>query len=105
MSIRIVNHKKLEMTNDEYAIFLDICKSYDKPPSVKGEFLFEDLYEVDDNGIITILRPPSRQFVTIEIFLFVIALMNQQHLRIMYSQLSESMQNINSKLKELNDNH
>lgn len=105
MTIRIVNNKKLEMTNDEYAMFLDICKSYDKPPSIKGESLFDDLYEVDDDGIITILRPPTKQFVTIEIFLFVISLMNQQHLRIMYSQLSESLTKIDNKLKELDDHN
>ena len=71
MAIRIVDSKKLNMTQDEYDMYLKIVKSYTTPTN-NGEHLFQDLFETDDNGIIIFLRPPSKVRTSFEIFLFLI---------------------------------
>jgi hypothetical protein len=102
MAIRIVNNKKLEMTDDEYTMYQGICKSYDEG-NTRGSDLFIDLFETDDNGIIVFLRPPSKRATSLEVFLFLTSLMTQQHLRVMYSQVEDMAKNMKSKLKEYED--
>jgi hypothetical protein len=87
--IRIVNYQKLEMTDTEYQIFKNICQSYDDPPSRKGIDLFKDLFVANDQGIIITLIPPSKNYTTLEVYLFLQTLMLQQHLRCMYSMIEE----------------
>ena len=36
----------------------------------KGEDLFIDLFETDENGIIVFLKPPSKRQTSFEVFLF-----------------------------------
>ena len=57
MPIRIVTNKKVEMTEDEWTMYNKIVKSYTTATN-KGEDLFNDLFETDNNGIIVFLRPP-----------------------------------------------
>ncbi len=102
MTIRIVNNKKLEMSNDEFALYKNICKSYDSE-NTKGSDLFADLFESDDDGIILFLRPPSRRATTMEVFLFLVSLMTQQHLRINYLQIEEMSSQIKNKFQEMED--
>jgi hypothetical protein len=98
MSIRIVNNKKLDMTNDEWDMYQKIVVSYTTPTN-KGEDLFIDLFETDNNGIIVFLRPPSRRQTTFEVFLFLMALFQHQHLRLMHSQIDDMCVQIKEKLK------
>lgn len=51
MPFRIIDNKKVEMTEDEWSLYQKIVKSYNSITN-KGEDLFIDLFEVDDNGII-----------------------------------------------------
>ena len=60
MSFRIVDSKKLEMTDDEWNMYSQIVKSYTDLHG-KGEDLFIDLFETNDNGIIIFLKPPSKR--------------------------------------------
>lgn len=97
------------MTDDEWKLYGDICISYDDPPSQHGKDLFHDLFEVDSDGIITLLKPPKRQ-TTFEIVFFLSNLMMQQHLRSMQQQVQEACQEmtrktavLDDKLKELGD--
>lgn len=98
MSIRIVNNKKLNMTDDEWDMFQKIVKSYTSPTN-KGEDLFIDLFETDNNGIIIFLRPPSRRQTTFEVFLFLMALFQHQHLRLMHEQIDDLCAQVKDKLK------
>lgn len=85
--IRIIDNKKVEMTNDEWNMYQDICKSYDRP-NFSGKDLFKDLFEVDDRGILLMLRPP-KTYTSMEVFMFIMALMQNQHLRLMHQQVNE----------------
>jgi hypothetical protein len=87
--IQIIDNKKVEMTPDEHQMYLRIVKSYTTLTN-KGEDFFVDLFETDDQGIIVFLKPPSRRQTSFEIFLFLMALMQHQHLRIMRQQIDDA---------------
>ena len=60
MPLRIIDNKKIEMTSDEWGMYEKIVKSYTTLTN-KGEDLFIDLFETDDNGIIIFLKPPRSE--------------------------------------------
>lgn len=90
MAIRIVDNKKVDMSNDEWAMYQKIVKSYTDLTG-KGEDLFIDLFESDNNGTIIFLKPPSRRRTSLEVFLFLMSLMQHQHLRLMHQQVDEAI--------------
>lgn len=92
--IRIIDYKKVDMTDDEWHQYQEICKSYDRP-NFKGTDLFQGLFESDNKGLILFLRPP-KNYTSMEVFLFIMSIFCHQHLRLMYSRLDES-------LKEMQD--
>lgn len=108
--IKIIDHKKVEMTKDEYQMYEDICQSYDKPPSQKGKDLFIDLFETDDGGLILFVKPPGNRATSMEVYMFMLSLQMNQHLRAMYKKMNEGLEKIKelenkieNKLKELKD--
>lgn len=96
--LRIICNKKIDLTDDEWVMFNQICDSYKE---YGGETLFEDLFETDDKGIIKFLRPPSKRQTSLEIFLYVVAIFNHQHIRNMYSQIEDLSFQIKEKLANL----
>lgn len=99
MTARVVDNKKIEMTDDEWHMYQKIVKSYTTPTN-KGEDLFIDLFETDDNGNIIFLKPPSKYRTSFEVFLFLMSLMQHQHLRLMHKQVDDLCQQIKEKLKD-----
>jgi hypothetical protein len=96
MSIRIVDNKRLDMTEPEWAMYQKIVKSYTTMTN-KGEDLFIDLFETDSQGIIVFLKPPSRRQTSLEVFLFLMSLMQHQHLRLMHQQVDEAVAELKKK--------
>ncbi len=94
------------MTEDEFRMYTQIVQSYTKEPYQKGEDFFIDLFETDDQGMIIFLKPPSQRQVSLEIFLFMMCVMQHQHIRNMYNQIQslskELTQKIENDLKEKN---
>lgn len=86
--IKIVDSKKLEMTQDEFDMYLNICKSYTRQ-NFDGKDMFKNLFESDDNGIIMFLKPPTSQYSSMEVYLYLMSLMQHQHLRLMYDKVQE----------------
>jgi hypothetical protein len=93
MPYRIIDNKKVDMTSDEYTMYDKIVKSYTDLQN-KGEDLFIDLFEVDENGIIIFLKPPAKRRTSFEVFLFLMALMQHQHLRLMHKQIDDMVAEI-----------
>lgn len=91
--IQIIDNKKVEMTTDEHQMYLKIVKSYTTYTN-RGEDLFMDLFETNDEGIIIFLKPPSKRQTSFEVFLFLMALMQHQHLRIMRQQVDDAVAGI-----------
>jgi len=100
LSIRIIDNKKIEVTADEWDMYEKICRSYDRP-NYKGEELFVDLFETDDEGIIVFLKPPSQRFTSMEVFLFLTSLFIHQHMRQVHNQTDKLHKRLEDKLKEL----
>ncbi len=96
----IIDNKKIDLTDDEIQLYRNICQSY-TAPGQRGEDLFYDLFETDDEGIIIFLKPPSQRQTSFEIFMFLMAVQNQQHIRNMYKILDESVLEIKNKLLEI----
>lgn len=100
MAIHIIDNKKIDLTGTEWDMYQKICKSYDTMHQ-KGKDLFVDLFETDDNGMIIFLRPPSKRVTSFEIFFFLMAIMEHQHLRVVHQQIDELCKRVDDKLKEL----
>lgn len=98
MSVHIVDNKKLDMTDDEFLMYQKIVKSYTTQNN-KGEDLFIDLFETNNDGIIVFLKPPSRRQTSFEVFLFLMSLFQHQHLRLMHSQVDDLCTQVREKLK------
>jgi hypothetical protein len=77
--LRIIDNKRIKLTESEFKLYQEICKSYDGP-KMKGADLFKDLFETDNNGIIIFLRPPNKTYTSMEVYLFIVNIMIHQHL-------------------------
>lgn len=100
MSLHIIDNKRVEMTNDEWVMYQKIVKSYTSVTN-NGADLFSDLFEVDEKGVIVMLKPPSKRQTSFEVWLFLMALQSQQHLRVMYGQIADIRQQMQDKMKDL----
>jgi hypothetical protein len=96
--IKIIDNKKIELSNDEWAMYERIVLSYTKPPYQKGEDFFIDLFETDDDGLIIFLKPPTQRQISLEIFLFLMCVMQHQHLRNMYKHIENLSKQLNEKI-------
>ncbi len=100
MTYRVINNKRIDLTEDEWRLYQEICRSYDKP-NFKGSDLFAELFETDAKGIITYLKPPTR-FTSMEVFLFMMSVMQHQHLRVMYSRVDEAIADLKQVTEKAN---
>jgi len=100
MALRVVNNKRIDMTDDEWGMYHNIVKSYTTTTN-KGEDLFIDLFETDGAGIIIALKPPTKQRTTLEVFLFLMALMQHQHLRLMQNQIDDMCNQVKKKIADI----
>lgn len=96
--IRIIDNKKVSLTAPEWDMYQSICRGYDRP-NFKGEDLFKNLFECDEQGTIVFLKPPSSHYTSLEVFLFVVSVFQHQHMRQMYGQLKQLMGEVKDKLK------
>ena len=90
------------MNEVEWEMYNKIVKSYTTPTN-KGEDLFIDLFETDENGIIIYLQPPSKRQTSLEVFLFLMTLFQQQQLRLMQDQVNDICTQMKDKLLEIKE--
>ena len=102
MVFKIIDNKKVDLTHDEIQMYDRIVKSYTNLTN-KGEDLFTDLFEVNDSGIILFLKPPSKRHTSFEVFLFLMAIQQQQHIRLMYKQVEDIAAQFKEKMKEVDE--
>ena len=93
--LRIIDNKRIDLTDEEWNLYENICKSYDvEARGVLGKELFIDLFETDENGIIVFLKPP-KNLTSMEVYMFLVSTMIHQHLGV-------SCKFIDQKIGELN---
>ena len=100
--MKVIDNKKIDLTDDEWNMYIKIVKSYTTITN-KGEDLFADLFETDDNGIIIFLKPPSKRQTSFEVFLFLMSIMQHQHLRLMHKEVGDICSQMKEKMKELDE--
>ena len=100
--MKVIDNKKIDLTEDEWNMYIKIVKSYTTITN-KGEDLFTDLFETDDNGIIVYLKPPSKRQTSFEVFLFLMSIMQHQHLRLMHKEVGDMCLQMKEKIKELDE--
>jgi len=102
-TVRIIDHKKVLMTPDEFRFYNDICKGYDRP-NFQGKDLFQDHFETNEDGIIVFVKPPHKKYSSLEVFTFLISLQVNQQLRLaqdqIHSLVSEAEEKFKDKFKE-----
>jgi hypothetical protein len=98
--IKIIDNKKVDMTDDEFKVYQEICKSYDRP-NFQGKDLFIGLMETDDAGRIMFLRPPSTRHTSLEVYLFCATIQQQQILRAVQAKADSLFAEMRSKINEL----
>ena len=98
--VRIIDNRKVLMTDEEFSTYQQICSSYDEPPHQHGKDLFQGLFESDEQGLIIYLRPPTR-LCSFEVFLFVASLMIHQRLRDCYKQVNDINKRTNERFTQL----
>ena len=98
MSLRVVDNKRIDMTEDEWTMYQKIVNSYTSATN-KGEDLFMELFETDNNGIIIFLKPPTKFRTSFEVFLFLMSLMQHQHLRLMHQQVDAAIAEMKGEIK------
>ncbi len=100
--IRIIDHKRVEMSNDEFNAYQNLCRSYDDvKANRKGEDLFIDHFEVNGEGIITFVKPPHQRYSSLEVYCFLVSLMVNQHLRIQREVCLSMVKEAETKLKPI----
>lgn len=75
---RIIANKKINITDSEFQVYQNIIESYSE---YGGDMLFQDLFETNEDGIITMVIPPSKRKIPMEVFLFLLSVQQQQVLR------------------------
>jgi len=97
--IRIIDHKKVLMTPDEYSLYEEICKAYDRP-NFNGKDLFQDHFETNEAGIILFVKPPHKKYSSMEVFTFLVSLQVNQQLRLAQDQVFSLVKEAEERLKE-----
>lgn len=93
IATKVIANKRVSISEEEYKIFLSICENY---KDYGGEILFNDLFETNSNGVITLIIPPTNK-IPIDVYLFVMTLQQSQMLRHMEQTVISFLQEMRQK--------
>lgn len=99
--LRLINNKRIDLTDEEYKLYEELCMSYNRD-NFNGKDLFNDLFETDPEGMIIFLKPPTQTF-SMEIILFLQNIMVHQHLRRIYAEHNEAMDQLKTMKTEISN--
>lgn len=88
MALQVVDHKAVDMTDEEFAYYGKLVQEFTVGMS-NGKDQFRDLFEVDGDGCITLIHPPIRRQIGWGILFFVQNLMINQRIRRMERRVGE----------------
>lgn len=88
MPRKIIDFKSVDMLPEEYEYYLSLVNEFTLG-GYSGKEQFRDMFEVDDDGCITIIKPPLKKEVGWAIILFLQNLMINQRLRRMEKRVTE----------------
>lgn len=79
MTLRIIDNRRIDLTAAEWALYQEICKSYDGAHR-SGKDMFIGLFETNKEGVIVFLKPPTKKYSSMEVYMFLVGIMVHQHL-------------------------
>jgi len=98
---KVIDYKKVDMSNDEYNYYKHLVEAFsDKDKNIKGSIYFKDLFDVDKNGLITLIK--TEKSVPWAILFFVQQLMISQRLRFV-DDINKALKKFDKRLKKLED--
>lgn len=80
MSIRIVDYKEVDMTDEEYGYYQQIAQEF-SDKTYSGKEQFRDTFEVDSDACIVLIKPPLKKQVAWAVLCFLQNLMINQRMR------------------------
>jgi hypothetical protein len=86
--IRVIDHKGVDMTDEEYEYYSDLVSEFTFG-TYNGKDQFHDMFEVDGEGCISMVKPPLKKEVGWAVIVFLQNLMINQRLRRMERKLGE----------------
>ena len=78
--MKVIDYKKVDMTEEEYAYYLRLVEQFSKP-NYDGKEQFRDVFDVDGDGCISFIRPPLGREIGWGVLFFLQNLMINQRLR------------------------
>ena len=99
MAFKVIDNRKVDMTDEEYNEYIQICRSYDRP-HFKGEELFKNLFETNEDGRITYIKSFGHKQLSFEVMLFSMNLMQNQWLRLTIARANEALSIYQKKMEE-----
>lgn len=100
--LRIIANKRLDLTEDEFKEYQELCLRYDDFPKMRGEDLFLELFETNEEGLIIFLKPPKRA-TSFEVIFFLHGIMQHQHLRQIHEQVDGVCKQVEERLGQLDE--
>ena len=88
MPHQIIDFKSVDMEPEEYKYYQELIKEFTYG-HYSGKDQFHDIFDVDDDGCITIIKPPLKKEVGWAIIVFLQNLMINQRLRRMERRVME----------------
>lgn len=79
-NMKVIDHKKIDITDEEYEYYKEIVKHFTTENNNGTEY-FHDLFDVDDAGFITMIRPSLTSPVPWAVLFFLQQVMIAQRLR------------------------
>jgi len=88
MSHRVIDYKSVDMEPEEFEYYQQLVQEFTRGP-YSGKDQFHDIFDVDGDGCITIIRPPLKKEVAWGVIFFLQNLMINQRLRRMERKIME----------------
>jgi hypothetical protein len=80
MSLRVVDYKQIDMTDEEFEYYEKLVQEFTLG-TYSGKEQFRDIFEADGEGCITFIHPPIKKQVAWSVLFFLQNLMINQRLR------------------------
>ena len=86
--IRVVDYKAVDMTDEEFEYYNKLTQELTFG-TYNAKEQFHDMFDVDENGYISMIRPPMKKEVYWAVIVFLQNLMLNQHIRKMENWIKE----------------
>lgn len=96
---KVIDYKKVNITDEEYNYYKHLVDIFtDSSKNIDGKIYFKDLFDVDKNGYIILIK--TDKSIPWAILFFVQQLMLSQRLRII-DTINQNIENLDKRIKKL----